>query len=844
MTTAPTRDRERPTYTEAADDGGMTLARFVSENQGTIAPKIIETYRPRYNPSQDHRKMPALLRRPLGMQEKVIRATAQSMAENRGTNIVGEMGSGKTFLAIGASKMAGFKKIVVICPPHLVRKWYREVKQTLPKQDADVEIVRSVTDMQRLDRNYRDSKKPLYVIMSRETAKLSHSWSPAPSVTLPLARGRILDRDHGGRWAPRYRNGQTAQEMRENLERLPTCPDCGSFVIDDDDNPLTTEELVSDRRKRTCVSPREDDPNTPCGAPLWQAGRGSMKRSRIGLAEYAKKKMRGFFDLLIADEVHEYKARDTAQGQAAATWANVCGKTLTLTGTFMGGYSSTLFHLLYRFYPEFRERFPHNGESKWIDQYGFVERTTRNFEKDVLQGHGTGSNRRITHKTTRKEVPGLMPQALFHLIENTVFVRLSDVSDDLPTYQEYVIVNELDDEPGRTGLSQKRAYEMLERTLERALKAALGAGSQRLLGTYVQSLLSYPDGATRGERVIDPRENEVLIELPPLDRDRTYPKEMELIDLVNREKARGRNVLVYVTHTDTRDITGRLKDILEREGNKVAVLKASTPKPSSREAWIENQVAQGTNVLICNPKLVQTGLDLIAFPTLVWFETEYSVYTMRQASRRSWRIGQKEPVEVYYMTYADTIQSKALRLIAAKIQSSLAVEGELPEEGLSAYGDTQDNLIVTLARQVAGYVRDEIDETQALQEEFARARIHQEQYENLLVDDEWKIPEHWGEPDPEGPDPAPEHHGAEQAGPEAGGPEAGRPEAPEGQEEAPQVRSEPVQIAQEGVPEAQEGTPEPVGWAKPRNARTSRARQQAAAKKSQMQMFSLDDFLK
>ena len=28
--------------------------------------------------------------------------------------------------------------------------------------------------------------------------------------------------------------------------------------------------------------------------------------------------------------------------------------------------------------------------------------------------------------------------------------------------------------------------------------------------------------------------------------------------------------------------------------------------------------------LICNPRLVQTGLDLVAFPTLVFLEPDYS----------------------------------------------------------------------------------------------------------------------------------------------------------------------------------------------------------------------------
>ena len=51
------------------------------------------------------------------------------------------------------------------------------------------------------------------------------------------------------------------------------------------------------------------------------------------------------------------------------------------------------------------------------------------------------------------------------------------------------------------------------------------------------------------------------------------------------------------------------------------------------------------DVLVCHPRLMQKGFDLLDFPTIVWFETGHSVYTMRQASRRSWRIGSAAPGE-------------------------------------------------------------------------------------------------------------------------------------------------------------------------------------------------------
>ena len=39
------------------------------------------------------------------------------------------------------------------------------------------------------------------------------------------------------------------------------------------------------------------------------------------------------------------------------------------------------------------------------------------------------------------------------------------------------------------------------------------------------------------------------------------------------------------------------------------------------------------------------------------------------------------------MAYRNALQADALKLVARKLQSSLAVEGELSEEGLAAYGD-------------------------------------------------------------------------------------------------------------------------------------------------------------
>ena len=189
-------------------------------------------------------------------------------------------------------------------------------------------------------------------------------------------------------------------ETREPF-RVPCCPDCTAQEVDKDGVPLTDADL--NRRKHNCAG---------CGAPLWQADRSGPKR--YPLADYVKHRMKGFFDLLIGDEIHEFKSRGSAQGIAAGILADVCGKSLSLTGTLIGGYASTIFHLLYRFSPEIRTEFGRSDEHRWIQRYGFEEITVGKPDDDAVED-GRNCRRRKYRKVVR-ERPGLVPSALFHII--------------------------------------------------------------------------------------------------------------------------------------------------------------------------------------------------------------------------------------------------------------------------------------------------------------------------------------------------------------------------------------------------------------------------------------------
>ena len=110
----------------------MNLGGSIDTFKDAIARRVVESYPPLYRPSENGGKLPRLLRKPLGAQADAIRGAALSLKAHRGTTVVGEMGTGKTFIGAAAAHMADFERILIICPPHLVPKWKREVEMTVP----------------------------------------------------------------------------------------------------------------------------------------------------------------------------------------------------------------------------------------------------------------------------------------------------------------------------------------------------------------------------------------------------------------------------------------------------------------------------------------------------------------------------------------------------------------------------------------------------------------------------------------------------------------------------------------------------------------------------------------
>jgi len=617
-----------------------------------LAGKIQDEAEPLFVPGTVwDQRLDTLLRKPFQAQGDTIMGLIEVLKKQKSAMVVGEMGTGKSL--IGASVPYIFTnhgrspRVLIMCPGHLTQKWAREVKETIP--DAQSIILRSLEDVMKIERG-KKNKRPEYYIISKDRAKLSYAWRPV----------YIKSRSKAGYY----------------------CPGCGELIIDADGNPAGLDYLK--RNRRYCRS---------CTSPLWQADKDKLRR--FAVAEYIKKYLNGYYDFLICDEVHELKGGDTAQGNAFGALASACKKVITLTGTVVGGYADDIFYILYRISPHTmkEEDIEYRRVSNWIARYGVLETVTRYSAEDNVCSRG----KKVSTSVKRK--PGISPLVFSeHLMEKTAFLHLTDIATNLPPITEQVVVVRMDEE-------LKEAYSEVEDDLKKAVREALAKGSKALLGTYINMLLSYPDRPFDNEVIVDPRNPKKPIALPrELPKDFTYAKERELIELITREVNEGRKTFVYCQFTATKDVTVRLKNLLSEKRFRAEVMR-STVDPEKREEWVKEKVRQGIQVIIANPKLVQTGLDLYDFPTLIFYQTGYSVFTLRQASRRSWRIGQKKPVRVYYLFYAGTMQERAMQLMGKKMETSLAIEGKFSEEGLLAMTSGEDMttaLAKTLVEGISG----------------------------------------------------------------------------------------------------------------------------------------------
>jgi hypothetical protein len=194
-----------------------------------------------------------------------------------------------------------------------------------------------------------------------------------------------------------------------------------------------------------------------------------------------------------------------------------------------------------------------------------------------------------------------------------------------------------------------------------------------------------------------------------LEQSITYPKERALLDICRNEISAGNQVWVYCQMTGKRDVQPRLKHLLNEQGFAVEIMRSKSVKTRDRLAWIEKK-GKRADVIISHAQLVQTGVDFFGkkpgshnFNAIAFYQTGYNPFTMMQAARRAWRIGQSKDCRVYYLHYAGTMQQRAMALMARKAAAMMALDGKLDAEGLAAMAD-DSSAAMALARSISNAI--------------------------------------------------------------------------------------------------------------------------------------------
>lgn len=798
---------------------------------------------------------------------------------NTGKTIIGMLAINKYHQMKGRSSY----RAAVLCPDHLIKKWAREISETIPRarvrtfdgwQDfLSLLELRSSANGKNGKSLWRKPIGPEWYIIGRNQAKWAPTWSgicerpPGLSLKAGPSVGRLSSRSFVvARELVTDERGLGVYDKTGRPVKKPViattivCPSCGARAIDKEGKPIPAEDIIKkrvfcqgvylkevhpDAGKNTdkvdgshkCIrlyhrgsNPTDCDPSLrhadvtwergkevshkpsaeaakrtfvveECGEPLWQWTR---KPYRWPPAKFIQKKMRGFFDDLIVDEVHEQKSEDSAQANAAGSLMGASKRVLCLTGTLIGGYASDIFALMVRmgFTSIFDEGFKWRRSDSFAEQYGSVDRIVTTTVSGASGPKTTGRRGQVSMrkessdpKTTFREAPGIMPQ-LFgsHMIGRSLFITLEEMADELPPMIEYVSGSRRPDPPPKEAIDSASArldrlvsanvdrnsqefkdaasehselihqklysdnwfqvgcdmdddqdleYKRVHGALEDAAKDLLKFGSMKLLSTFLHTTLAYPDmpydwrhsfevlaaveRAVKqgveidmslvdtvgywGDNKVDIGQWNGVVTPADLSKDVIRPKERALIDICNHHKALGNQCWVYCQMTDKRDVRQRLKKILEQAGLRVLLLDPAKVKPVDREAWIK-QHGKNYDVMISHPKPVSTGLDLFDkggshnFNVLIFYQTGYSLFDTRQASRRSWRIGQDKPCFVYYLYYRGTMQHRAMQLQSRKMAAAMAVDGEFSAEGLAGLADG-DGGAMSLVKSLSDNMSDE-----------------------------------------------------------------------------------------------------------------------------------------
>lgn len=729
-----------------------SVSQYLNEYGTVVAERIKDSFNPLYDPATEDiceklKEVNQNLRSHTGYelypaQLAVAEAVKRRLDEAKVAMIIAECGSGKT--KIGSASLAAYQNgqksfNVVLSPSHVTKKWVREIYETLP--DTKATVIHNITELQAVYKDYKENNSTVYVILSKERARDGYMKRPAVSYSRRKKAyvcpdcGKVVEMelsDDDGKYFVKADQFFFRKETDKNHK----CRECGANLwtaYNPDDYSLYHNRWVKignygyidrhfayahlDKSKNSKVIDKIQDivDNPQMIYPALGAYR------RYSLSEYIAEHIKEV-DGLICDELHQYKG-ESGQGNAMANLVGCSKKVVGMTATLVNGYSSGIFYLLYRIASNFmqEDNKEYNNPAAFNAEYGVTESV---YEcEDSEYNNNSRSKKR---KVRERQLPGVSPLVYSRfLIESAVFLSLNDMGKDLPDYEEIPVELSLSPEI-------QEEYDRIEGELLHVMRYDKKA-ARKVLSKYLQLTLTYPDQPYGHEAILYPLGEDrepIVIPKDTAKQEDLSEKDLMALDIVERKVKNGERILIY-TNWVKLDTQEKLKNLLSEKGYRTEILRVNIP-PDKRETWVDDKVKKGIDVLITNPSLVETGLDLNAFTTLMYYNIGYNLFTFRQSSRRSWRINQTAPrIEVYMLYYKGVMQERALKLMASKLAVATIIEGNLSDEGLAAMSECQD-MTTLLAKELTLGIQSEVED---LSEAFKKMAIIHERTEEVQTEE-------------------------------------------------------------------------------------------------------------
>lgn len=734
-------------------EGTEDLTSYLLNYNEAMVQKLSETVTPTHNPIEHGilERFKSYPRELFPVQAHAATAVAKRLQQQKAVIIQGEMSTGKsgvmTAIADGYHALKGQSgyHTCLMCPPNLTKKWPEEIKILLPH--AVVHVIKNTSELIRYHSEWVRNGKPkptvpTFFVISFTTMRGDARTVPAVTYRIKrTAMQREMDTEP-------YKNGFYCSNCGKPHQKI----ESKTTEIDEEGNEVEQLHTQNMSEGDFGESRRLHNSTKPanafcfhCQSSLWtkrvptrfskfaewakyerkivhaiqqdnqrllQHTQSSLPERptavgmpyRIAAIEYIRRKMKNFFDISIVDEVHLLKGGMTAQGNSLGSLVQASKKVVAGTGTLFGGKAEDIYYLLWRMFPHdmVASGFKYEEVTRFNEEYGNVEETTRE-QKEAAGEYSNTNSRGGDRKSTKKVMPGISPFIYGrYMIQNIINVRLKDVwPDPVELVDTPTIFVPMSEELASHYRGMISAFEHAIDTHPEGYKLYLPMTDYGV--AYADNPFTFPSATVK---TIDGK-RDLIWKATHLPEDCTLPKEKKLQEIIEGEMSEGRKSIVYVRDTGSsvneRDIRPRLKQKLEEIGAKVCVLDTGTTATDSRSEWLEKKMEEeGYDVCIVSQELVKVGLDLLCTPTLIYYQFSWSLFTINQASRRAWRIGQTEECRLFYLAYDNSFQQKMAELIALKNRATSAINGEVSSDGLSAMlgdeGDLQSMLIESVKK--------------------------------------------------------------------------------------------------------------------------------------------------